>query len=61
MLDKQTAADVLSAALSTGGDFAEIFAENTARNVIQLQNGIVEKAQAGIGYEIGRASCRERV
>jgi len=53
MLDKQVVADVLTAALSTGGDFAEIFVENTARNAIQLQNGIVEKAQAGIDYGLG--------
>ena len=53
MLDKQTVADVMEAALSTGGDFAEVFAENTERNAVQLQNGIVENAQAGIDYGAG--------
>ena len=53
MLDRQTVAATLDAALSTGGTFAEVFAENTARNAIQLQNGIVEKAQAGIDFGVG--------
>jgi len=53
MLDRQTAAAALDAALSTGGTFAEIFAENTERSSILLQNGIVEKAQAGIDFGVG--------
>jgi len=53
MLDKQTVAATLDAALSTGGTFAEVFAENTERNSILLQNGIVEKAQAGIDFGVG--------
>ena len=53
MLDRQTVADTLTAALATGGDFAEIFAESTERNAVQLQNGIVENAQAGIDYGAG--------
>ena len=49
MLNKQLIEDTLTAALSTGGDFAEVFVED------RTNNGIVM-----IG-EIGRASCRERV
>ncbi|GHT96946.1 regulatory protease [Spirochaetia bacterium] len=53
MLDKTLAHDVLGAALSTGGDFAELFVENNAKNTISMINGVVEKAQAGIDYGAG--------
>jgi TldD protein len=53
MLDKTVVHDVLEAALSTGGDFAEIFVENNAKNGITMVNGVVEKAQAGIDYGAG--------
>jgi TldD protein len=53
MLDKTVVHDVLEAALSTGGDFAEVFAEHNAKNSIIMVNGLVEKAQAGIDYGVG--------
>jgi len=53
MLDRNLAADVLAAALSTGGSFAEIFMENTVSNNITLINNVVEKAQSGIEYGVG--------
>jgi TldD protein len=53
MLDKRLVQDVLEAALTTGGDFAEVFAENNAKNSINMINGVVEKAQAGIDYGVG--------
>jgi TldD protein len=53
MLDKNLVYDVLTAALSTGGDFAELFLENNAKNSITLINGAVERAQAGIDYGAG--------
>jgi TldD protein len=53
MLDKNLVQDVLEAALTTGGDFAEIFVENNAKNSITMINGVVEKAQAGIDYGAG--------
>jgi TldD protein len=53
MLDKTVVHDVLEAALTTGGDFAEIFVENNAKNSIIMINGVVEKAQAGIDYGAG--------
>jgi TldD protein len=53
MLDKTVAHDALEAALETGGDFAELFVENCARNSIVMINGVVEKAQAGIEYGAG--------
>ncbi|GHU06841.1 regulatory protease [Spirochaetia bacterium] len=53
MLDKALVHDVLEAALSTGGDFAELFVENNAKNSISMINGVVEKALAGIDYGAG--------
>ncbi len=53
MLDRNIVADVLTAALSTGGDFAEIFVENTEENGIVMTNSKVESAQWGIDYGCG--------
>jgi len=53
MLDKNLVADVLAAALSTGGSFAEVFVENTAKNNISLVNNVVEQAQSGIDFGVG--------
>jgi len=53
MLDRNLVNDVLTAALSTGGDFAEIFVENNAKNSIIMVNGVVEKALAGVDYGAG--------
>ena len=53
MLDKQLVYDVLTAALSTGGDLAEIFMENTVRDNIVMTNGQIEKANWGVDYGLG--------
>lgn len=53
MLDKNVAADVLEAALSTGGDFAEIYMEQAISTGIGMVNGVVEKATSGISYGCG--------
>ena len=53
MLDKNLVNDVLTVAMSTGGDLAEIFAENTATDNIFMQNGQVEKANWGIDSGLG--------
>ena len=53
MLSKQLANDLLNAALSTGGDFAEIFAETKRVNSILMVNSVVEKTQAGIDNGVG--------
>ena len=44
MLLKSTAEAVLAEALSTGGDFAEIFVEDTLRGGISMMDGNVENA-----------------
>lgn len=53
MLSKQLIEDVLNAALSTGGDFAEIFAEDRTNSAISIIGGIVENATSGRDYGIG--------
>ncbi|MDR3207044.1 MAG: TldD/PmbA family protein [Oscillospiraceae bacterium] len=53
MLDKHLVQDVLTAALSTGGDFAELFVENNAKNNIAMVGGVIEKALTGVDYGAG--------
>lgn len=53
MLDKNLIFDVLTASLSTGGDFAEIFVENNVRNNISMVNGVCEKSVSGVDYGAG--------
>jgi TldD protein len=53
LLDKSLVHDVLTALLSTGGDFAEVFVENSERNSIVMVNKLVEKANWGVDYGCG--------
>jgi len=53
LLDKQLVYDVLTAALATGGDLAEIFMENTVKDNITMTNGLIEKASWGMEYGLG--------
>jgi TldD protein len=53
LLDKQLVYDVLTAALSTGGDLAEIFMENSVKDSITMTNGLIEKANWGVDYGLG--------
>lgn len=53
MLAKSIIEDVLTAALATGGDFAEIFVEDRFTNQLMLQNGKLEKSLAGREFGIG--------
>jgi len=53
MLDKNLAADVLTAALSGLGSFAELFVENALQHQIAVVNGNVEKAVSGVDYGCG--------
>lgn len=53
MLNKQVVSDVLQAALSTGGDFAEIFVEDRFNNSMELVKGKIEKSLSGRDYGIG--------
>ena len=56
MFNKNLLEEVLSVAMSTGGDFAEIFGENTKNSVIQLVDGRIDKINdntiSGIGVRV---------
>lgn len=56
MISKSVIEDVLAAALSTGGDFAEVFAEDHYKNSIVLQKGKIDKSisgrDAGVGIRV---------
>ena len=45
--------NVLEVALSTGGDFSEIFIEDRSDNSLALQSGKIEKAISGRDFGIG--------
>ncbi|MGG5460388.1 TldD/PmbA family protein [Clostridium sp. B9] len=53
MLNKDKIKKVLSVALSTGGDFAEIFVEDKISNNIVLTSGIVKDIVSGKDYGVG--------
>lgn len=53
MLSKNVACEVLAKCLVTGGDFAEIFEENSINNSISLVDGKVDDAIGGRSYGIG--------
>ena len=53
MLEKQKIYDILTEALSYGGDFSEIFIENNQKNSISMINGKVDKANSGIDFGLG--------
>lgn len=53
MLTERLVTDVLLAALSTGGDFAEIFMEDTYNTNIRMIDGKVEEGVSGRDYGLG--------
>ncbi|BCZ44363.1 regulatory protease [Clostridium gelidum] len=53
MLSKSVANEVLAKCLVTGGDFAEIFEEDSINNSISLVDGKVDDAIGGRSYGIG--------
>ena len=53
MLNKRLIEDTLMAALSTGGDFAEIFVEDRTNNGIVMIGGKVESTMSGRDYGVG--------
>ncbi|MGL4773240.1 MAG: TldD/PmbA family protein [Clostridium sp.] len=53
MLSKEVVSAVLSRCLVTGGDFAEIFEEDSISNAIGIMDGKVESAVGGRIYGIG--------
>jgi TldD protein len=53
MLSQAIIQDVLNAALSTGGDFSEVFVEDRYTNSMVLQTGKIEKSISGRDYGVG--------
>lgn len=53
MLNKQLVEDILTVALSTGGDFAEVFVEDTMNNGITMIGGKVQNTISGRDFGIG--------
>lgn len=47
MISRQLAEEVIHLAMSTGGDYAEIFIENTLKNTMSLTNGIMDSVVSG--------------
>ena len=56
MFKKELLEEVLSVAMSTGGDFAEVYGEHTRNNSIQLVNGKIDKINdnvlSGVGIRV---------
>ncbi len=53
MLNKALIEDTLNAALSTGGDFAEIFVEDRTNSLIEMIGGKIESTVSGRDYGVG--------
>jgi TldD protein len=53
LLSENVITDVLLAALSTGGDFAEIFMEDTYSTQIRMLDGAVDEAVSGRDFGVG--------
>ena len=53
MLNKQLIEDTLNAALSTGGDFAEVFVEDRTNTGIVMIGGKVDSTMSGRDYGVG--------
>ncbi|MDD2482453.1 MAG: TldD/PmbA family protein, partial [Lutispora sp.] len=53
MLGRDIIKEILGKALSTGGDFAEVFIEDTEKSSLGLVNGKIETAVSGRDFGIG--------
>jgi len=53
MISKSIITSVLEAALTTGGDFAELFIEDTERGSINFLDGQLESSQSGRDFGVG--------
>ena len=53
MLTKSQAEEILAAALEKGGDFAELFCEDTYSTNLGMVSGRVETAVSGRDYGVG--------
>ena len=53
MISEKLLNEVLQAALSTGGDFAEIFVEDTKQTNFRMLDGLIEDAVSGRDFGLG--------
>ncbi|MDP3045772.1 MAG: DNA gyrase modulator, partial [Bacillota bacterium] len=53
MISKELIEEILSVALSRGGDFAEVFVENKRVTGIGLEDGKIERMQSGTDIGAG--------
>jgi len=53
MLDKELLTKALKKAISSGGEYAEIFVENKKPTLIHLEDGKIEKVISGVDYGLG--------
>ncbi|MFW5998371.1 MAG: TldD/PmbA family protein, partial [Halanaerobiaceae bacterium] len=53
MLKKNVIKEALSTALKTGGDFAEIYVEDTHNTTLKMVKGDIERANSGRDYGVG--------
>lgn len=53
MLKQSSVENIITAALETGADFAELYAERTEHAAIGMANGRIETAQGGLGCGAG--------
>ncbi|WBW97745.1 TldD/PmbA family protein [Oceanirhabdus sp. W0125-5] len=58
MILKKDIEEILGNAMSSGGDFAEIFLEDTVKNTIKMTNNIIHEANTGRIHGAGIRICR---
>ena len=61
MISREICQRVLHKAVSTGADYAEIFAENTVNHNISMIAGKVESVKGYLNFFIDRATYAEKV
>ena len=59
MISKKLAIEVLNELLATGGDYAEIFCEDSHANGVSIENGKVNSSSYGITYGAGLRLLKE--
>lgn len=59
MISKKLAIEVLNVALSTGGDYAEIYVEDNISEFLSLENGIVEASSKSNSFGCGIRILKE--
>ncbi|HZI93723.1 MAG TPA: DNA gyrase modulator, partial [Patescibacteria group bacterium] len=53
MIERDSAAGILQAALSRGGDSAQLFVERTSSTTLRLDGGRLDEAAAGVDQGVG--------